>query len=222
MTYGKSRRVARRLKNPAFFRAILYWILRRLTGIQVHDVYAIELIPSTVSLNADSNPKLTVLRHLDDFLRLPDGVEQELNEQSGHSCRALVEQGNRVYAATEGQHVACQLNIRYGEVAVDSPSELIFTFAPDDAFLNYLHTRDDYRGRGLAGALLSAACDDLAKQGKRRCIAHIRATNYISITAFRNAGWKHKARIVTTTSGRLLATPNCRKIGMLIQEIKTA
>lgn len=213
--------LARKLTNPTYLSACFHWGGRLLTGVQVHDVYSADLQSARRTL-PDSGLCFRVLETTNDLHTLPAGMEEQVDAQSGLSCRHLVENDARIYLLTHGEQLACQLNIRCGEVTIDSPTDLRLRFDADTAFLNYLYTREPYRGRSLAGELISRACDDLAQKGVRRCLAHIRATNHASLASFKKAGWMHCGRIISTTSGRFIAAPGCEKSGMLVQPLNRA
>lgn len=220
----RMRKTFRRLTDTDFLAALCYWGLRRIIFIQVHRVFSIRLSPAPPLSSGKPVPgfSMHVLRHLDDLASLAPGVEDQLNEQTGNSCRSLLAQGDWIYFTADGRHVACQLNIRRGNVRVDSPVDLQFDFEHCDAFLNYLHTREKYRGRSLAGRLISFACEDLARKGVRRCFSHIRGSNFSSISAFRRAGWVPCAYILTSTSKRLLGVPGCARAGMRVERVSSA
>lgn len=212
-------RLVRNLTNRSYVSAGTYWAIRRLTGVQFHFVYATYLNSST-STQVALPLEFFVLESEADLKKLPKNIEIQLNEQSGFSCRDLFEQNARIYLLMDGEKLACQLNIRQSEVVVDSPVDLILRFESGTVFLNYLYTRDAYRGHGLAGKLISLACEDLARKGLHRCLAHIRATNHASLSSFRKAGWTTCGRIISTTSGRLIAAPGCEQSGMQITQFK--
>jgi GNAT superfamily N-acetyltransferase len=159
---------------------------------------------------------------MEELQRLPAGMEEQLDEQGGLSCRSLFERGGRIYFFAAGAEVACQMSCREGEVTVDSPCDLVLGFEPDDSFLVYLYTRERHRGHGLARKLIDYVSADLAARGQRRCFAHIRATNHASLAAFRHAGWKLCGRIITTTSKRFIAAPGCRRARVRIRELTAA
>lgn len=221
MTPALIHRLVRKLTNPTYLSASMYWGLRKLTGVQFHHVYLRDLSSSTNTLLA-SPLQMHVLAASDDLQKLCDGLETQLDEQSGLSCRNLLANHGRIYFITDGDTLACQLNIRNGDVIIDSPTDLSLELDPGIVFLNYLYTRDAYRGRGLAGELISFACADLAKKNHRRCLAHIRSTNHASLASFRKAGWTNCGRIITTTSGRFIAAPGCEKSGMRVRTLSRA
>lgn len=216
--YAKLKKLAR----PEFIRAVAYWILRKSTRIQVHDILAISLQQQQQFAleNTENGYQIFKVSH---GMQLPDPlIEQQLNEQSGASCRELIKQGHHVYYAVDVCNVAVQLNILHGEIRVDSPTNLLFSTAPEVIFLNYLHTRPEYRGLGLANRLIEYACRDQGELGLRRCLAHVRSTNYASHRAFGKAGWKRLGKIVTTKSGRLLSTPGCDELGLSVRKPQSA
>lgn len=210
---------ASKLTNPTYLSALAYWALRKLTRIQFHHVYAVDLSQPQEAAGLENGFAVSVVKHLEDLENLPPGMEAQLNEQSGMSCRALCERGARLYFIHSGHDIACQLNINSGEVTVDSPADLHFRLNATDAFLNYLYTRDAFRGHGLARKLIRYACSDLSKQDKQRCFAHIRATNHASLNAFKLCGWRFCGRIITTTSRHFLAAPGCAQSGILVSPV---
>jgi L-amino acid N-acyltransferase YncA len=107
-------------------------------------------------------------------------------------------------------------------VTVDSPTDLSLQLDAGTVFLNYLYTREPYRGRSLAGELIRLACADLAAKGLRRCLAHIRATNHASLASFKKAGWTRCGRIISTTSGRFIAALGCEQSGLRVQPLNRA
>lgn len=218
------RKIFRRLTDTDFLAAVCYWGLRRILFVQVHRVFFIGLSPGATLPSGTQMLGFSthVLYRLDDLASLAPGIEDQLNEQTGISCHSLLEQGGRIYFIAHGQHVACQLNIRRGKVLVDSPVDLLFDFDEYDAFLNYLHTREKYRGKSLAGSLISYACEDMAHNGVRRCFSHIRGSNYSSISAFRHAGWAPCAYILTSASKRLLGIPGCSRAGVRVEQVSSA
>lgn len=211
-----------KLTNPTYLSATLYWALRKLTGVQIHKVVTIGLNTDTLGTPAAEHLEISVLERVQDADRLPAGIKAQLDEQSGMPCRSLCERGTRLYFIHDGKDVACQLNIEVGEVLVDSPTPLRLQFQADHAFLNYLFTHDAYRGRGLARELIRYACHDLSKHGKRSCFAHIRATNFASLSAFRRSGWSQCGKIITTTSGRFLAALGCARSAINVEPINRA
>ena len=220
--YSAIRAIARKLTNPTYLSATLYWLLRKLTGVQFHQVVAMDLSTNTRNMAVAEHLEISILERVQDVDQLPAGIETQLDEQSGMSCRSLCERGARLYLIHNGKDVACQLNIQTGEVVVDSPVPLRLRFHADHAFLNYLFTHNAYRGRGLARELIQYACHDLSKHGKKRCFAHIRATNFASLSAFRRTGWSQCGKIITTTSGRFLAALGCAQSGMNVDRINHA
>lgn len=220
--YSTIRRITSRLTNVIYLSATAYWILRKLTGIQLHKVVAIDTTLTPLSISLEAPLEIAVLKRIQDIDHLPSGMETQLDEQSGMSCRALCEHGAHLYFIHDGKNIACQLNILTGDIVVDSPTHLQFRFQERQAFLNYLFTRDSYRGHGLARQLIQYACNDLAKRGTQRCFAHIRATNHASLSTFRHSGWKQCGKIITTISGRFLAAPGCAQSGIDVAPVKRA
>lgn len=216
--------LSRRLTQPDYLAAIFFWGIRRAFRVQIHRILRLDLARVSISdiPNVPSGFALQVVSNQDDLRELPPNLEAQLNEQCGSSCRTLIEEGSEIYFLVEQDRVASQLNIRRGRVRVDSPTDLLFGFGESDAFLNYLHTREEYRGRNFAKILIDFACQKLACRGIDRCFSHVRGSNFASMTAFRRSGWAPCGYLLTSSSGRLLATPGCGRTGISVEVIKSA
>ncbi|HRO58335.1 MAG TPA: GNAT family N-acetyltransferase [Burkholderiaceae bacterium] len=217
------RQATGRLADPLYLSAVLYWGLSRVFSLQVHKVLAVPLSADTRQrIELPPGYSFHAVRNIERLSALGPSIEEQLDEQSGLSCRAMLARGDRIYAIVESDRVACQVNIRRGPLTVDSPSDLAFDFRNGDLFLNYLHTREDYRGKGLATKLIRLACADAADQQAMRCFSHVRATNHASLAAFRRCGWEEVARILSTRSGRFIAAPGCAAAGMKVTKLSGA
>lgn len=208
--------------NRDYLAAIAFWAVGRTLRLQVHRVLSIPLERRNASTPPPPGMRFLAVHNSAELHGLRErnpAIEDQLNDESGPSCQSIVAKGDAIYALVEAERVACQLNIRHGAIAVDSPTALTFSFAADSAFLDFLHTRDLYRGRGLARALIQYACDDAARLGMTRCFAHVRATNHSSLRAFRRCDWRPSAVILTARSGRFLGAPGCRRAGMDVSAI---
>lgn len=224
MDSRKVRRLARNLTNRDYLSALFFWVIRRVTGVQVHRVMTLDLrerVPGAGVTEA-SGLRVSVIRHPEDLDGLRRDIVEQLNEQSGSSCRTLVSRGDWVYFMTDDDRVACQMNVRHGSFEVDSPTDLAIRIEPRCSFWGHLYTRPDYRGKGVAGALLHHAADDSARAGVMRCYSHIRSTNHMSMRAVRKDGWVPAALMLTSASGRLLGAPGCRRIGLDVVPVKRA
>lgn len=213
----------RRLADPHYLAAVFYWATSRTLRLQVHDVLTIALSRETGrDPELPSHYRFHAIHDTDGLAVLGGAIEAQLNDQSGLSCRSMLARGDGIYTIVDSRGVACQLNMRRAPLTVDSPCELVFDFDADCRFLNYLYTRDDQRGRGLAGRLIRLAAADCAERGSTRCFSHVRATNHASLAAFRRCGWKRSARILSTRSGRFLAAPGCVGAGLNVSRIRSA
>jgi ribosomal protein S18 acetylase RimI-like enzyme len=135
-----------------------------------------------------------------DLVAIDAQVQEQLNERAGRPVERLVHTGNSVYFLADGFRVACQLNISPGPVvAIDSPRPLQIEMGDRCAFLAFLFTDPRYRRIGLASALVDAVRADLAREGYRRVLAHVRRTNVASVGAFARMGWRQVATIWFTT-----------------------
>jgi GNAT superfamily N-acetyltransferase len=211
--------VSRRSRLPTWLRpdyllAVALWAFGRVSGLQFHRVLvAPARSPSLHTDEAFRHHRIADRPVLD---HLGGDVELQLDEQSGPSCRTLLARGHRIHALLADRTVACQLNVCLGEFDIDSPALLRLALADGTGFVGFLHTRDRFRGHGLAARLIEAAIDNERAAGVERFMAHVRATNFTSMMAFRRAGWQPKAWIVSTRSGRFLGAPGCRRIGLRI------
>lgn len=208
--------VLHRTLHRDYFSAVAFWTIGRTLRLQVHQVLCIDLDAGCAAPASAPGMRLLAVRNEQDLAAVSPAIEEQLDEQSGPSCRSILARGGALYAIAEGERIACQLNIRRGTVQVDSPTTLTLAFPPGSAFLDFLHTREAFRGRGLAAALIRHACADIARHGTQRCFAHVRATNHSSLRAFRRAGWRRCAAILTTRSGRYIAAPGCLRAGMQV------
>jgi len=211
--------------NPLYLSAIFYWVLGKIFRVQVHKVLKINSPP--IPCHASEPPfgfDLLALREPSSLAGLHPSLEAQLNEESGVGCRTIVQGGDRIYAFVDRstKRVACQLNLRRGVILVDSPTDLILCLRNDSLFLNYLHTRPDYRGHGLATHLIQLAWADAASGEANHCFAHVRSTNVASLGAFRRSGWFEIGRILTTRSGRFISAPGCAVSGLRVRPITAA
>src|SRR5690606_20219170 len=106
------------LSSGPYLLACMHWALRKLTTVQVHHVCSIDLVPATKPFSPAAPFQAHVLATLHDLRGLAPGIEAQLNEQTGLSCLTLLQRGARIYFFTDGDAVACQMNVRYGEVFV--------------------------------------------------------------------------------------------------------
>lgn len=210
----------RRLFRRDYLAAVLFWAIARVARLQVHRV---------VIVRADRRPppqascpdfSLLGIHDLVSLGRLGAELESQIDDESGMRCRALIGKGSSVFVALDEGAVACQLTVYRGEVFVDSPTDLRFSLAPGTSFFGYVHTRDRYRGRGLASRLIDFARAREMDAGASSCIAHIRATNHASMITFRRAGWRPQAWLLTSRSGKFLGAPGCQRLGLRVNPLE--
>jgi len=209
------------LRQPEFLRATVFWALRKLTGFQVHDVFAISLSHHWDSDKTNHAHRFSSCKNDRNNRLLDPLIEGQLNNHSGPSCKELLDREFDVYYALDDRTVAVQLNMLHGQIIVDSPIDLQLCLGPRVAFLNYLYTHPEYRGRGLARSLMAYACSDQQRQGMQSCLAHVRSTNYSSQRVFGKAGWKRQGKIVTRRGG-LTTTHGCGSAGLAVKSLQSA
>jgi len=73
----------------------------------------------------------------------------------------------------------------------------LFHLNADEAELVQITTSADFRGRGVATALIQWAAWEMGRDGFTRLYAKIWHDNLASIRAFERSGWKRKARFVS-------------------------
>jgi GNAT superfamily N-acetyltransferase len=74
---------------------------------------------------------------------------------------------------------------------------------PDEAKLVHIETAHEFRGHGLAGALLSFAAWEMKRRGFVRLYARVWHNNFPSIRAFTKAGWTYQRFILELEPLRL-------------------
>lgn len=203
------------LRGPGGSRAALFWLLKAVLRMEVHGFFARELIAGLPPL-PPADLRFLELREPADIATLTPALLRELDSQSGAGVEGLLARQTRVYALVSADAVACQLNISTGTLSVDSPIPLQITLGERDTFLAYLYTHEAFRRRGLAELLIRRVCHALAREGFARCLCHIRMTNVPSLAAFRRAGWRCVAWLVTSSGGRLLGVPGSRRAGVRV------
>lgn len=201
-------------RSPGGAAATGFWLVKTLLRVDIARFYAIAL--GGTAPEPPENLELLALRQPRDVDTVSRALEERLNMQTGPSVRKLLAHGDRVYALAQGDRIACQLNICFGTVRVDSPADLTFHFASGDAFLGFLYSAPEYRRGGLARRLIALTCADLAAEGWHRCLCHIRATNVPSLNTFRRSGWRCVAWLLTTPGGRMLGAPGASRAGIRI------
>lgn len=213
--HGGLRRIFRR----DYLAAVLFWALARLARLQVHRVVIVRVDRRPAARASRTDFSLLGIHDPESLDRLGADLESQIDEESGIGCRTLIARGNSVFVALDQGAVACQLTVYRGEVVVDSPTDLRFSLAPGASFFGYMHTRDRFRGRGLASSLIEFARASEMDSGATSCLAHIRATNHASMTTFRRAGWQPEAWLLTSRTGSLLGAPGCQRIGLRVSPL---
>ena len=215
----------RRLRlSPVTFEASTLWLLKRLTGIQVHWVYELGADATGTEGLHGALPGAFYHQFHDvpGFDGLPEDQARAIAGHTGRSPRRLLREGGRIYAMEVGGRIVSQLNVQFGAFDVSTPMPLRFSLPADAFFVSFLYTPEAERGHGYAQALLRHACGALFREGYGRAYCHVRSTNIASRRAFRRAGWRPAGVIVATTSGRLVATPGTRRRGFGVTRLKPA
>lgn len=99
---------------------------------------------------------------------------------------------------------------------IDDP-KLTFNISNHDAFLGYLFTWPRFRKQGAAQYLINETKNDLANQGVRRIITHVRSTNVPSLAVFNRTGWKFDASLLVSCSGQLLTTLGMKNLNLEVK-----
>jgi len=218
------------LKYKGGFKAALFWLMKILLRIEVYFFYSIDLNQQQ-SLSSSSFGKgskkipyrFISLNTLRDIAIYPSETIEQINSQSGRGVSQLVHRNAGVYAFIEENQVMSQANIdRNTVIQVDSPTHLDIHLKSGDVFLGYLYTYQDYRGRGMAAALLENICENLSNCGYSRIVTHIRSTNVASLNTFRKGGWFKIGWIIISVKGHLLLTHGLSKSGITVFPTKPA
>lgn len=218
------------LKYKGGFKAALFWLMKILFRIEVYFFYSIDLNQQQ-SLSSSSFGKglkkipyrFISLNTLRDIAIYPSETIKQINSQSGRGVSQLVHRNAGVYALIEEDQVMSQANIdRNTVIQVDSPAHLNIHLKSGDVFLGYLYTYQDYRGRGMAAALLKNIRENLSNYGYLRIVTHIRSTNVASLNTFRKCRWSKIGWIIISVKGHLLLTHGLSKSGITIFPTKPA
>ncbi|WP_018881893.1 MULTISPECIES: GNAT family N-acetyltransferase [unclassified Thioalkalivibrio] len=198
------------------------WLLKRVTGIQVHWLYQ---LGANTPHGGQSRGMPADARHhqfidVAGFDGLPEEHARAIAGHTGRSPRRLLREGGRIHALESNGRIVSQLNVQFGEFDVSTPIPLRFCLPSDAFFVSFLYTPPAERGHGYAQILLRHACEALFQEGYGRAFCHVRSTNLASRQAFRRAGWRPAGGIVATTSGRLLASPGTRRRGFGVSPLK--
>ena len=210
--------------SPMTFEASTLWLLKRLTGIQVHWVYELGADATGTEGLHGALPGAFYHQFHDvpGFDGLPEDQARAIAGHTGRSPRRLLREGGRIYAMELGGRIVSQLNVQFGAFDVSTPMPLRFSLPADAFFVSFLYTPEAERGHGYAQALLRHACGALFREGYGRAYCHIRSTNIASRRAFQRAGWGAAGIIVSTLSGRLLGTPGAGRRGLRIVSVSAA
>jgi GNAT superfamily N-acetyltransferase len=196
------------LRRRGGLKAGMFWVAKKLFGVDAHFIYAIALsnmTSRTVAPKHGNAFRTAFLHSATDVGTLKPDLIDRIEDQCGSGVARLVDSGSSVYALLDGEEIVSQLNICWNPlVRVDSPAHLEIFLKPTDGFLGYLFTHPGYRGIGAASKLVAMACTDAAGRGRRRLVTHIRATNSPSLNTFEKGGWRRIGWMLTSTSGRLL------------------
>ncbi|WP_231376842.1 GNAT family N-acetyltransferase [Thioalkalivibrio sp. AKL12] len=210
--------------SPVTFEASTLWLLKRLTGIQVHWVYELGADATGTEGLHGALPGAFYHQFHDvpGFDGLPEDQARAIAGHTGRSPRRLLREGGRIYAMEVDGRIVSQLNVQFGAFDVSTPMPLRFSLPADAFFVSFLYTPEAERGHGYAQALLRHACGALFREGYGRAYCHIRSTNIASRRAFQSAGWGAAGLIVSTLSGRLLGTPGAGTKGLRIVSVSAA
>ncbi|WP_018175570.1 GNAT family N-acetyltransferase [Thioalkalivibrio sp. AKL8] len=206
------------------FEASALWLLKRLTGLQVHWLYELRADATDGGSPHEGPPEVCYHQFCDvaGFDGLPEDQARSIAGHTGRSPRRLLREGGRIHAMETGGRIVSQLNVQFGAFDVSTPIPLRFSLPAEAFFVSFLYTPESERGRGHAQALVRHACETLFREGYGRAYCHVRSTNIASRRAFRRAGWRPAGIIVATTSGRLVATPGTRRRGFGVTRLKPA
>lgn len=196
-------------------RAALFWLLKKLFGLEVFFFMCGELIEE--KLRSGQYRQLAI-NSVEDLEAADPAIVDRLGHQSGIGVRRLVESGGGIYALLDGGDIVVQENVLWKQrLTVDSPVDLDITLSPGDIFVGYLYTYPAYRNRGVAAALQAWLFDDARRRGFRRAVVHARATNVFSLRLFERRKWRRCGVVLATTGKRLIGIYGTAKHGISIR-----
>ncbi|WP_232196958.1 GNAT family N-acetyltransferase [Thioalkalivibrio sp. ALJ24] len=190
----------------------------------MHWIYELRAEDAPDERQADrvSGLNQVVLRHPDEFRALPTDQAQSIAGHTGRAPQRILGEGGQIHALRSEERIASQLNIQFARFDVSTPIPLNVSLPQSAFFVSFLYTPELDRGKGYARFLVRKACASLFDAGYRRAYCHIRSTNVASRRAFRRAGWRPVALILTTTKGGFLGTPGAGRRGLEIRAVSVA
>lgn len=193
------------LRAKGGVQAAAYSFLRRMFLLDAYCVVAENVSAlRTDDLVVCENAQFLCIERPDQFLALPIGLREQMDDASGCGVEEAARAGGRVYAMVNNDELLVQLQIEDRVARVDTPARLRFDLGERGAFLSFLYTAPKFRRGGWATRLIKSTCVDLKARGVEVCYAHIQATNVRSLNTFSRLGWTHVARLLATPGGRYL------------------
>lgn len=130
-----------------------------------------------------------------------DSSVERIDADSLNSQPSVLMRNQAGYAGSEAEFFAYKSDGRIVGICCYWSGELyrrrnFWPLKEDEAKLVQIVVDPEFRGKGIATALIRHSCADMAQRGVRRCFARIWHSNEPSIRAFEKADWKHVATVV--------------------------
>lgn len=199
-----------------------WWLIGRLLRLDVYYFLVRDLASyaTASSLGRSQSPEFLKLTSLNDLAKAGPVLRNTLSLHSGRSPDIVINDGGAMYAFRNGASVCAQLNVQLSPIStVDTPIPMQICAAEDTAFLSFLYTYPEYRGRSMARKLIAATSHDLERMGLKRFLTHVSASNIPSLLAFKAAGWQKAGLIITSKKGQIVWTRKLEEHGVLVSEL---
>jgi ribosomal protein S18 acetylase RimI-like enzyme len=150
-----------------------------------YSLYRIYLSPAASPIFASTASTQSRRITLVDKATIEGQASTLLKAQAGYAGDGAV-----AYACFEGEYMAGLCFYWYGS---RYRARNFWPLNDDEAKLVQIITLDEYRGRGIAPALIAESFADLASRGFARAFARIWHSNHASLRAFEKAHWSRIA-----------------------------
>ena len=166
--------------------AFLKRIARKVAGD--YSIYRIYVSPEAEAIEQSSDPQADNSVERIDAESLKSQPSALIRDQAGYDGREA-----ELFAYKNDGRIVGVCCYWSGELY---RSRNFWPLKDDEAKLVQIVVEPEFRGKGVATALITRSCADMLHRGVRRCFARIWHSNEPSIRAFEKANWRRVATVV--------------------------